>query len=86
MQFTRLDAARSLILANPPFRVGRTTPPDWRWALAPAYDVTHAYNPRGDWTFQHLMSVKGRFADITTRDLLVVADRNAVPKAKATLR
>ena len=57
-----------------------------RWALAPAYDVTHAYNPRGDWTFQHLMSVNGRFADITTRDLLIVADRYAVPKAKTTLR
>jgi serine/threonine-protein kinase HipA len=27
------------------------------WELAPAYDVTHAYNPKGEWTYQHLMSV-----------------------------
>ena len=27
------------------------------WELAPAYDVTHAHNPRGRWTYQHLMSV-----------------------------
>ena len=26
------------------------------WQLAPAYDVTHAYNPKGEWTYQHLMS------------------------------
>ncbi|HEY2915498.1 MAG TPA: HipA domain-containing protein [Candidatus Angelobacter sp.] len=26
-----------------------------RWELAPAYDVTHAYNPKGEWTYQHLM-------------------------------
>jgi serine/threonine-protein kinase HipA len=27
------------------------------WELAPAYDVTHAHNPAGEWTSQHLMSV-----------------------------
>src|SRR3546814_3072114 len=26
-----------------------------RWELAPAYDVTHAYNPNAEWTYQHLM-------------------------------
>jgi serine/threonine-protein kinase HipA len=35
------------------------------WELVPAYDVTHAYNPRGEWTYQHLMSVNGKFDDIT---------------------
>ena len=29
-----------------------------KWQLAPAYDVTHAYNPKGEWTYQHLMSVE----------------------------
>src|SRR3546814_16444718 len=32
-----------------------------RWELAPAYDVTHAYNPNGEWTYQHLMGVNGKF-------------------------
>lgn len=55
------------------------------WALAPAYDVTHAYNPRGQWTYQHLMSVEGKFIGITRADLLRVADRFRVPSAKASL-
>jgi serine/threonine-protein kinase HipA len=48
------------------------------WELAPAYDVTHAYNPKGEWTFQHLMSVNGKFKDITQADLLAEADRFGV--------
>jgi serine/threonine-protein kinase HipA len=51
------------------------------WELAPAYDVTHAYNPRGEWTYQHLMSVNGRFKDISREDLLAVADRFGVRRA-----
>src|SRR3546814_9109974 len=46
-----------------------------RWELAPAYDVTHAYNPSGEWTYQHLMGVNGRFDGITRDDLMAVARR-----------
>jgi serine/threonine-protein kinase HipA len=56
-----------------------------RWELAPAYDVTHAHNPTGEWTAQHLMSVNGRFDDIRREDLLAVADRFVVPDAKRVL-
>lgn len=49
-----------------------------KWELAPAYDMTHAYNPKGEWTYQHLMSVNGKFKDITRDDLLVEADRFGV--------
>jgi serine/threonine-protein kinase HipA len=56
------------------------------WELAPAYDVTHAYNPKGEWTYQHLMSVNGKFNDITREDMLVEADRFSVPRAKDVLR
>lgn len=55
------------------------------WELAPAYDVTHAYNPQGEWTYQHLMSVNGRFKDITRDDLMTVADRFGVVGARALL-
>jgi serine/threonine-protein kinase HipA len=55
------------------------------WELAPAYDVTHAYNPRGEWTYQHLMSVNGKFEDITREDLLVEADRFGVRRARDLL-
>jgi len=45
------------------------------WELAPAYDVTFAHNPNGEWTNQHLMSVNGKFSNFTENDLLVEADR-----------
>jgi serine/threonine-protein kinase HipA len=55
------------------------------WELAPAYDVTHAYNPKGEWTYQHLMSVNGKFNDITRADILEEADRFTVPKRNESL-
>jgi serine/threonine-protein kinase HipA len=55
------------------------------WELAPAYDVTHAYNPKGEWTYQHLMSVNGKFEEVTREDLLVEADRFGVRRAKDLL-
>lgn len=56
------------------------------WELAPAYDVTYAYNPKGEWTYQHLLSVNGKFADITRDDLMMVADQFAVGTAPRVLR
>ena len=55
------------------------------WELAPAYDVTHAYNPHGEWTYQHLMSVNGMFAGISRDDLMMVADRFGVGTAPGVL-
>lgn len=55
---------------------------DDSWQLSPAYDVTHAYNPTGEWTYQHLMSINGKFADITLKDLYETADRFSVPGFK----
>jgi serine/threonine-protein kinase HipA len=52
------------------------------WELAPAYDVTFAHNPQGEWTSQHLMSVNGKFADIGMEDFLAVADRFGIGEAK----
>jgi serine/threonine-protein kinase HipA len=55
------------------------------WQLAPAYDVTHAYNPKGEWTYQHLMSVNGKFQDISRADLMEVADRFGVRRPQDAL-
>lgn len=52
-----------------------------RWELAPAYDMTHAYNPEGEWTHQHLMSVNGKFSGVTRYDLLIMADRFGIGSA-----
>ena len=46
------------------------------WHLAPAYDLTRAYNSAGDWgewKNRHALSVNGRFSGITADDLLRVA-------------
>jgi len=60
--------------------------PDAAWRLSPAYDVTFAYNPQGEWTHQHLMSINGRFDGASVDDVLTVADRFRVPGAKAVIR
>lgn len=46
-----------------------------QWELAPAYDVTFAYNPENKWLQRHLMSVNGKFDRITVKDIREVADR-----------
>ena len=48
------------------------------WELAPAYDVTFAYDPNNEWINQHLMSVNGKFKAFTENDLREVADRFGV--------
>ena len=55
------------------------------WDLAPAYDVTHAHNPEGKWTYQHLMSVNGKFYGVRREDLLAEADRFGVSRPEELL-
>jgi len=57
-----------------------------RWTLAPAYDMTHAFNPDGKWTFQHLMSINRKFRDIARNDLEAVGDRFMVRDYKSIIR
>ncbi|MGV8924052.1 MAG: type II toxin-antitoxin system HipA family toxin [Thermomonas sp.] len=58
---------------------------DKPWQLAPAYDITYAHNPKGEWTYQHLMSINGKFDGALREDLLAVADRFSVPAAPALI-
>ncbi|QNE48603.1 type II toxin-antitoxin system HipA family toxin (plasmid) [Glaciihabitans sp. INWT7] len=59
--------------------------PDGLWSLAPAYDITHAFNPEGEWTHQHLMSVNGRFEKIRRQDFLTFAERHGVERAASII-
>jgi serine/threonine-protein kinase HipA len=59
---------------------------DGEWALAPAYDVTHAHNPRGEWTSRHQMTVNGKREGISVADLHQLADRFGVPDYKGATR
>lgn len=55
---------------------------DGAWALSPAYDVSWAYNPKGEWTSQHQMSVNNKWDDIGTGDLLSVAEKMNIKRPK----
>ena len=56
-----------------------------RWSLSPAYDMGFAYNPQGQWTAMHQMSVGGKFDGIGRSDLLELASRNDVKDAGAII-
>lgn len=56
------------------------------WELAPAYDITFAHNPEGEWTHQHLMSVHGKFKNFAELDLLEEAERFAIGSAPKVIR
>jgi serine/threonine-protein kinase HipA len=53
------------------------------WRLAPAYDVTYAWNPDGLWTNRHQMSFNGKRDDFTRDDLLAAATAADVKPRKA---
>jgi serine/threonine-protein kinase HipA len=55
------------------------------WELAPAYDVTFAHNPNGEWTHQHLMSVNGKFKGFDVADLLAQSQRFGVGTARQVI-
>lgn len=49
------------------------------WELAPAYDLTFAWDATNRWLRQHLMDVNGLTTDITLADLHAVGERHDVP-------
>ncbi len=55
------------------------------WTLAPAYDVTFAHNPNGEWTHQHLMSVNRKFKEFELGDLMEEASRFGIGTAKSVI-
>jgi len=44
------------------------------WSLAPAYDMTYSYNPSGDWTSRHQMSLNGKRSNFELVDLLSLGE------------
>ncbi len=53
------------------------------WALSPAFDMTYAYNPSGQWTSQHQMSVAGKRDRFTVNDLRACAETAAMKRGAA---
>ena len=54
-----------------------------RWSLSPAFDVTYSYNPTGDWTAQHQMSVNGRRDGFTLEDFRASARSALLQRGRA---
>lgn len=46
-----------------------------QWSLSPAFDVSYSYNPNGDWTARHQMTLNGK------RDAFTLADFQACAKS-----
>lgn len=44
-----------------------------KWALAPAYDICHAYRPGSEWVSRHALSINGKRDSIIKEDLLQIA-------------
>ena len=53
------------------------------WRLAPAFDISYAWNPIGAWTSQHQMSVNGKRDEFEHEDLLALAKAADIKKARA---
>ena len=53
-----------------------------KWRLSPAYDISWSYNPNGEWTSQHQMSINNKWTDITMDDLLAVASAMNIKKPR----
>lgn len=53
------------------------------WRLAPAYDITFAYDPSNRWLSAHQMTINGKSRGITRADLLACGKRMGIPPAKA---
>ncbi len=49
------------------------------WKLSPAFDLIYSYNPNGDWTSSHQMSVNGKQDRFDMEDL-VAASKSAFLK------
>src|SRR5690606_19060166 len=53
-----------------------------RWSLAPAYDLTYSYNPKGAWTGSHQMSLNGKRDDFTLEDFRACARQVALKRGR----
>lgn len=56
---------------------------DGSWQLAPAFDVTYAYQPSGRWTNQHQMSLNGNRDDFTIEDFRHCARAASMKRGRA---
>jgi len=57
--------------------------PQGAWSLAPAFDVTYAYNPDGRWTGSHQMTLNGKRDGFTLEDFRACAATAGLKRGRA---
>jgi len=53
------------------------------WSLSPAFDMTYSFNPAGDWTASHQMSMNGKRDDFTMDDFNACAKVVSMKRGRA---
>lgn len=53
------------------------------WSLSPAFDVSYALNPTGEWTSRHQMSINGQREGFKRADLLALAATAGIKTTRA---
>jgi serine/threonine-protein kinase HipA len=53
------------------------------WKLSPAYDMAYSYNPTGEWTSKHQMSLNGKRDEFTIEDLIEFGAKADIKKLQA---
>lgn len=54
------------------------------WRLSPAFDVAYSYNPSGDWTSQHQMTINGKADHFTLEDFRSCAQVAGLKRGRST--
>ena len=54
-----------------------------QWSLSPAFDVTYSYNPSGDWTARHQMTMNGKRDGFTMADFRACAKSAMMKRGRA---
>ena len=54
-----------------------------RWSLSPAFDVTYSYNPAGQWTAAHQMTINGKNDDFNLADFRACAKTASMKRGRA---
>jgi serine/threonine-protein kinase HipA len=54
-----------------------------QWSLSPAFDITWSFNPNGDWTATHQMTVNGKRDQFTRADLLAAGRSAQLKRGRA---
>ena len=53
------------------------------WSLAPAFDMIYSFNPSGNWTASHQMTLNGKRDDFTLEDFKACARTASMKRGRA---